>query len=75
MKNLLKVLRGGQTQAEIAKQFGVSQQGWQSWEVGRTIPDNATMLRMEKTFEVPMEHIFFDAFNQKKQLTPNNADR
>ena len=54
-KNLLKDLRGTKSQAEIAKEYKVSQQGWQSWEIGRTLPDNATMLQMEKNFNVPME--------------------
>ena len=65
-KNLLKDLRGKKSQAEIAKEFKVSQQGWQSWEIGRTVPDNATMLQMENYFNVPMEVIFFDSFNYKK---------
>ena len=65
-KNLLKDLRDKNTQAEMAEKFGVSQQGWQSWEIGRTVPDNATMLQMENYFNVPMEVIFFDSFNYKK---------
>ena len=65
-KNLLKDLRGKKSQAEIAKEFKVSQQGWHSWEIGRTVPDNATMLQMENYFNVPMEVIFFDSFNYKK---------
>ena len=64
-KNLLKDLRGTKSQAEIAKEYSVSQQCWQSWEAGRTVPDNATMLQMEKNFNVPMEVIFFDSFNYK----------
>ena len=60
-KNLLKTLRGNKSQLEIAKEYGVSQQCWQSWETGRTVPDNATMLRMENNFGVPMEHIFTKA--------------
>lgn len=65
-KNILKNLRGDKSQKEIAKEFNVSQQGWQSWETGRTVPDNATMLQMERKFNVPMEIIFFDSFNYKK---------
>lgn len=65
-KNLLKALRGDKSQAEIAKEYKISQQCWQSWEIGRTLPDNATMLQMEKNFNVPMEVIFFDSFNYKK---------
>ena len=65
-KNLLRDLRGDKSQSEIAKEFNVSQQGWQSWEIGRTVPDNARMLQMEKKFNVPMEVIFFDSFKYKK---------
>ncbi len=64
-KNLLKKLRGTQRQADIAKKYNVSQQGWQSWETGRTLPPNAVMLKMENDFKVPMEMIFFDSFNFK----------
>ena len=67
MKNLLKMIRGTRSQVEIAKQFGVSQQGWQSWECGRTVPDHSTMLKMEQDFQIPMEVIFFDSFNRKRQ--------
>lgn len=65
-KNLLKDLRGAKSQSEIAREYKVSQQCWQSWETGRTLPDNATMLQMEKIFGIPMEVIFFDSFNYKK---------
>lgn len=65
-KNLLKDLRGKKSQAEIAKEFEVSQQCWQSWEIGRTVPDNATLLKMENYFSIPMEVIFFNSFNYKK---------
>ena len=70
-KNLLKLLRGTKSQTDIAKIFNVSQQGWQSWEGGRTVPDNSTMLQMENYFELPMEVIFFDSFNFKNQLKSN----
>ena len=66
-KNLLKKLRGEKSQMKIAEEYGVTQQCWQSWESGRTVPDNATMLRMEKEFGIPMEEIFFDVFYQKEQ--------
>ena len=69
-KNILKKLRGTKSQKEIAKEFNFSQQGWQSWETGRTVPNNAIMLQMEKKFNVPMEVIFFDSFNYNK-LSPD----
>lgn len=66
-KNLLKLLRGNKPQSEMAKCYEVTQQGWQSWESGRTDPPNAIMLQMEKDFELPMEVIFFTSFNYKMQ--------
>lgn len=50
----------------MAREYKVSQQGGQSWKIGRIVPDNVTMLQMEKNFNVPMEIIFFDSFNYKK---------
>ena len=69
--NLLKLIRGEKSQAEMAKIYGVTQPCWHSWEVGRTIPDNRTMLRMERDFDIPMEAIFFDAFNYKTKYLPH----
>ena len=67
MNNLLRLLRNNKSQAEIAKEYNVTQQGWQSWECGRTLPDHATMLQMERNFDIPLEVIFFDAFNYKNR--------
>lgn len=66
-KNLLKLLRGEKTQNEMANIYGVSQQTWYSWEIGRTVPNNETMLKMEKDFAIPMEVIFFNSFNYKSK--------
>ena len=49
-RNLLKLLRGDKTQNEMANIYGVTQQTWFSWETGRTVPNNETMLKMEKDF-------------------------
>ena len=67
-KNLLKLLRGQKSQAEMAKQYGVTQSCWHSWEVGRTRPDSQTMLKMENEFQIPMEIIFFDTFHYKMKF-------
>lgn len=64
-KNLLKNLRGNQTQTELAKKYTVSQQCWQSWETGRTIPPPHIMKQIEIDFNIPMEDIFYDAFHKK----------
>lgn len=66
-RNLLKKLRGNKKQVDIASEYNVSQQCWQSWETGRTLPPNAVMLKMEKEFNIPMEAIFFDSFNYKNK--------
>lgn len=63
--NLLSLLRGDKSQDEMAKTFGVSQQGWCSWEKGRTVPSVKVLLEMERTFRIPMEVIFFRNFNYK----------
>ena len=60
--NLLGILRGKNSQADMAEKYGVSQQTWSSWEKGRTIPDNEIMLSMENDFNIPMEVIFFGSF-------------
>lgn len=66
-KNLLKLLRNNQSQTEMGEKYGVSQQCWQSWETGRTLPDNAIIFQMEKDFDIPMEVIFFNSFNHKNK--------
>ena len=66
-KNLLKILRGQKSQLEMAQKYQVSQQCWQSWEIGRTVPDNPTLLKMERDFDIPMEVIFFNSFNYKSK--------
>ena len=52
--NLLGILRGKNSQADMAEKYGVSQQTWSSWEKGRTIPDNEIMLSMENDFNIPI---------------------
>ena len=73
MKNLLKLLRGDNSQESMATQYGVTQQTWYSWESGRTTPNTETMLKMEKSFSIPMEVIFFDSFNYKMKLDERGA--
>ena len=72
-KNLLQLLRGNNSQAEMATIYGVTQQAWCSWESGRTVPSNEIMLRMENDFSIPMEVIFFTSFNYKVKLNEKSA--
>ena len=67
-KNLLQLLRGNNSQSDVATRYGVSQQTWYSWESGRTVPNNEIMLKMENDFLIPMEVIFFASFNYKNEL-------
>lgn len=67
-KNLLSLIRQDKSQSESALIYGVSQQAWSSWESGRTLPDHDIMLQMEKNTGIPMEVIFFRAFNYKMEL-------
>ena len=46
------------TQAEIAKEFGVSQQAWASLENGTSQPSVILMKKLEDAIGVPMEEIF-----------------
>lgn len=47
-KNLLQLLRGSESQNDMAIKYGVIQQTWYSWESGRTVPSNEIMLKMER---------------------------
>ena len=70
-KNLLQLIRGNNSQAEMAEKYGSKQQTWYSWESGRTVPSGSVMLQMEHDFGLPMEVIFFDEFNYKNKLKMN----
>lgn len=72
-KNLLQLLRGDRSQSEMAEHYGAKQQTWFSWESGRTVPNNSVMLEMECDFGIPMEVIFFAAFNYKNKLKSKTA--
>ena len=58
--------RGDKSQADMAKQYKVSQQAWSSWENGDKKPDVATMKQIEIDSGIPMETLFFDVFNKRK---------
>lgn len=57
--------RGNRTQAEMAARYGVTQQAWQKWEAGEMTPTADKMKRLEDDSGVPMEILFFDAFNKQ----------
>lgn len=60
MKNNLRVLRATEnmTQAELARQSGVSRQTINSIEAGRYISSTVLALKIAKIFGVPVEQVF-----------------
>ncbi len=60
--------RGKRTQKEMAEKYGVTQQAWNRWELGRTAPLLPIMKRLEVDSGIPMEELFFDRFNNKMML-------
>lgn len=60
MKNNLRVLRATEnmTQAELARQSGVSGQTINSIEAGRYIPSTVLALKIAKIFGVPVDQVF-----------------
>ena len=62
----LIAFRGKRTQAEMASQYGVTQQSWSLWERGENTPSLPIMKQLEDDIGIPMEDIFFDVFNNNK---------
>ena len=60
MKNTIKVERARKnwTQADLAKNIGVSRQGLNSIETGKFIPSTVLALRMAKVFNTTVEILF-----------------
>jgi len=60
MKNTIKVERAKKnwTQADLAKNIGVSRQGLNAIETGKFIPSTLLALRMAKVFDTTVEALF-----------------
>lgn len=65
MRELLVKYRGKRSQREMALRYGVSQQLWAMWELGKCIPRPHVMKQIAEDAKIPMERLFYDAFNQK----------
>ena len=50
--------RGDRSQAEMAEEYGVSQQAWSKYESGKAKPELGLMLRISKEANKPIEEIF-----------------
>ena len=66
MKNRLKVLRAERnwSQAELAGQMGVSRQAINAVETGKYDPSLPLAFKIARLFDLPIEEIFDDQFNQ-----------
>jgi len=60
MKNTIKVERAKKnwTQADLAKNIGISRQGLNSIETGKFVPSTLLALRMAKVFGTTVEELF-----------------
>jgi len=59
----LREYRGTRTQKEMGEMYGVTQQAWNRWEIGRTSPAPSVMKRLEDDSGTPMEVLFYDRFH------------
>ena len=50
--------RGDRSQAEMAEEYGVSQQAWSKYESGKAKPELGLMLRISNEANKPSEEIF-----------------
>ena len=60
--------RGENSQATMGVRYGVTQQAWANWENGVGLPTVDKMKRLEDESGIPMEVLFFDAFNNDSLL-------
>ena len=63
MRKALIAYRGVRSQEKMGKLFGVSQQTWSAWEVGRATPPAKTMQKIAKMSNQSSETLFLDIFN------------
>lgn len=68
MRYKLIAFRGERSQVEMADIYGVSQQAWSKWERGIDTPKPYLMKQIEIDSSIPMEELFFDAFNNQMEL-------
>ena len=63
MREMLIQYRGKRSQKKMAEKYGVSQQLWSSWELGKSTPKPHVMKKIALDSKKPMEKIFPDAFD------------
>ena len=62
MREMLIQYRGKRSQKKMAEKYGVSQQLWSFWELGKSTPKPYIMKQIAKDSRKPMEKIFSDVF-------------
>lgn len=65
MREMLIQYRGKRSQKEMAEKYGVSQQLWSFWELGKSTPKPHIMKKIALDSKKPMEKIFSDAFDPR----------
>ena len=63
MREMLIQYRGKRSQKKMAEKYGVTQQLWSFWELGKSTPKPRVMMQIAKDSRKPMEKIFSDAFD------------
>ena len=56
---LLRELRGGKKQEEIAKDIGITKSAWAMYERGERIPRDEVKVKIAKYFGRTIEELFF----------------
>lgn len=64
----------GWTQNELANKINVSQQTIGSWEVGRAEPNNETLSKLSKLFEVTVDYLLGNT-NNKQNIDFKNSKK
>lgn len=65
MREMLIQYRGKRSQKKMAEKYGVSQQLWSFWELGKSTPKPHIMKKIALDSKKPMEKIFSDAFEPR----------
>lgn len=60
--DVLKKLRGDKTQAEIAREIGISKSAWAMYETDSRTPRDEVKIKIADYFNVPVQEIFFRSF-------------
>lgn len=75
VRHKLRALRGARSQAEVAKELGVTRQMLSAIESGERTPSLELANKIAVFYEVPIEDIFFDDnSNGMKRQAPTGTE-